>query len=46
LLGVGSCYDTLVWAFGYEIEFVTGEGDDDVFVGLSLQFFYPGFCFI
>lgn len=36
----------LVGLFGDEIELVAGEGDDDVFVGLALEFFDPGFGFI
>ncbi|KAH8637752.1 hypothetical protein IG631_05522 [Alternaria alternata] len=46
LLGVGRGNGALIGGFGDEIEFVTREGDDDVFVGLALEFFYPGFCFV
>jgi hypothetical protein len=46
LLGVGRGNGALIGGFGDEIEFVAREGDDDVFVGLALEFFYPGFCFV
>jgi len=46
LLGVGGGDGALVGGFGHEIEFVAGEGDDDVLVGLALEFFDPGFCFV
>lgn len=46
LLGVGRGNGALIRGFGDEIEFVSREGDDDVFVGLALEFFYPGFCFV
>jgi len=46
LLGVGGGDGALVRGFGHEIEFVAGEGDDDVLVGLALEFFDPGFCFV
>ena len=46
LLGVGGGDGALVGGFGHEIEFVAGEGDDNVFVGLALEFFDPGFCFV
>lgn len=46
LLGIGLGDGALVGGFGDEIELVTGEGDDDVFVGLALELLYPGLCFI
>lgn len=41
-LGIGSGDGALVGLLGDEIELVAGEGDDDVFVGLALQFLDPG----
>ena len=46
LLGVGGGDSALVGGFGHEIELVAGEGDDDVLVGLALEFFDPGFCLV
>jgi hypothetical protein len=46
LLGIGCGNGALVGAFGNEIEFVASEGDDDVFVGLALEFLDPGFRFV
>jgi hypothetical protein len=46
LLGVGRGDGAFVWGFGDEVEFVAGEGDDDVFVGLALELFYPRFCLV
>lgn len=45
-MGVFGRDSALVGLFGDEIEFVSGEGDDDVFVCLSLKFFDPGLCLI
>jgi hypothetical protein len=45
-LGIGGGDGTLVGVVVDEIELIAGKGDDDVFVGLALEFFYPGFCFI
>jgi hypothetical protein len=39
---VGGGDGTLVGAFVDEIEFVACESDDDVFVGLALEFLDPG----
>lgn len=41
LFGVRSGNSALVGLFGHKIELVAGESDDDVFVGLTLQFLYP-----
>ena len=40
-LGIGRLDRTLVGLFGDQVELVTGEGDDDVFVGLALELLYP-----
>jgi hypothetical protein len=37
---------TFVRLFSYQIEFVSCQGDDDVFVCLSLKFFHPLFCLV
>lgn len=39
--GVGGGHSALVGLFGDEIEFVTCEADDNVLIGLALQFFDP-----
>lgn len=44
--GVGSLDGAFVGFGGDEIEFVACECDDDVFVCLALEFFYPGFGFV
>lgn len=41
LLGVGGLDGALVRRLGDEIELVSGERNDDVLVGLALQFLYP-----
>ena len=45
-LGVVDRDCTFVGLFGDEIEFISGEGDDDVLVCLTLKLLDPGFCFI
>ena len=40
-LGIGRLDRTLVGLFRDQVELVTGEGDDDVFVSLALEFLYP-----
>ncbi len=35
-LSIGSLNDSLIGVIGDHVDFVSGEGDDDVFVGLSL----------
>lgn len=44
--GIGGGDGALVGLFGDKIELVAGEGDDDVFVGLALEFLYPGLCLV
>jgi hypothetical protein len=46
LLGVGGGNGALVGRFGNEIELVAGKGDDDVLVGLALEFLDPCLCLI
>ena len=46
LLGVGGGDGALVGGFGHEIELVAGKGDDNVLVGLALEFLDPGFCLV
>ncbi len=46
LLGVGGGDGALVGGFGNEIELVSGKGDDDVLVGLALEFLDPGLCLV
>lgn len=46
LLGLLCCDGALVRVLGHEIEFVAGEGDDDVLVGLALELLDPGFRFV
>lgn len=41
-LGVGGGDGALVGLLGDEVELVAGEGDDDVFVCLALEFLDPG----
>ncbi len=40
--GVGGGNGALVRLFRYQIELVTGKGDDDVFVCLALELLDPG----
>lgn len=46
LLGVGSGYCALVGVLGDQIELVAGQGNDNVLVGLALQFLDPSFRFV
>lgn len=45
-LGIFGGDGALVGLFGNKIELVTGEGDDDVLVCLSLKLLNPCLCFI
>lgn len=46
LFGVGGGYSTLVGLFGDEIKLVSGEGDDNVLVGLTLKLLDPSLCLV
>lgn len=46
LLRICSWDSTLIGRLGDEIELVPGEGNDDVFVCLTLKLLYPCFCLV
>lgn len=46
LFGIGGGNGALVGFFGDEIELVSGESDDDVLVGLTLQLLDPCLCLV
>jgi hypothetical protein len=46
LFGIGSGDGALVGLFGDEIELVSGKGNDDVLVGLTLQLLDPSLCLV
>ena len=46
LFGIGSGNSALVGFLGDEIELVSGKSDDDVLVGLTLQFLDPSLCLV